>query len=270
MDIENKIVDWLNKNGYPLEMNVAKTFSQEGFHVDQSDYFYDEETSNYRELDIIASIERETDNVCYEVRFLIECKYSAEHPWVVFKNKKNEGDSYTLMVMPGDELGRKMAFYYSWHKEIRKLPVLCNHKSIGYAAVETLKNTDKKDNCYSALMSLSKALYFHSEKPKFTHRAGRKMSQIFVPIVVIKGKLFEAYLNEKDEVEIRNVTRSSVSWNNPICGNQSSLIHIVTQDSLVKFCKIAKSSATKLLDIVIADGKIDKLAVANAKKSQKK
>jgi hypothetical protein len=269
MEIKNKVADWLQKNGYPLEMHVAKTFSRAGFNVEQSDYFYDEESSDYRELDIIAKIEKETDVVCYSVNFLIECKYCIEHPWVVFKNKKDEVVSYTLMTMSGNTLGHKMAFNYSWHKEIRKLPVLCNHKSIGYAAVEALRNSEKKDNCYSAFMAISKAINSYSKKPKYTHAAGKQLSTIFVPIIVIKGLLFEAYLNEQDEIETRNATSSTVSWDNPICGNQSAIIHIVTQDFLEKFCKSAKSSATKLLDIVISDGKIDKLAMANAKKSKK-
>lgn len=269
MELEHKVEDWLQKHGYPLEMTVAKAFREVGFDVDQSDYYFDAEISTYREMDVSAKLCRDTDTVHYAVNFLIECKFCKEYPWVVFKDSRDQGGNFKLIMMPGNTLGQKMTSYYMAHKQINNLPIFCNHESIGYAAVETLRSSEKKDNCYTAFMAISKALYAYSQKPKYTHSAGKEISEIFIPIIVIHGSLFESYLNDSGKIEIKEVNNSSVLWSNPVCGNRSTIIRIVTLDSLKEFAEISMTCTKKFLDVVTIDGKIDKIVRAIIKKKTK-
>lgn len=39
--LEKKIEEWLEKQGYPLETRVARAFRNAGFNVVQSDYYRD-------------------------------------------------------------------------------------------------------------------------------------------------------------------------------------------------------------------------------------
>ncbi|WP_312356464.1 hypothetical protein [Empedobacter sp.] len=49
-----KIKEWINKNGYPLEMYTSRIFKNNGFNVAQSLYYKDISTEKYREIDILA------------------------------------------------------------------------------------------------------------------------------------------------------------------------------------------------------------------------
>lgn len=179
VELEQKIHDWLHLQGYSLEMKVAKTFRELGFEVQQSDYYFDEEVSTYRELDVIARYYKDTELVHYCVSFLIECKVCKSHPWLVFKSKEKNGGNYKLIMFPGNELGTEMISLYNRNKKVTSLQLLCKHNSLGYSVVETLRGAEKKDNSYSSLMSLSKALSAYSNHPKYTHSAGKDICEIF-------------------------------------------------------------------------------------------
>jgi hypothetical protein len=82
---------WLRGQGYPLEMVVAGTFKDAGFDVTQSEYYEELETHKFREIDVAARwmerVKAQIDApggllICLSV--LIECKASADKPWVLF------------------------------------------------------------------------------------------------------------------------------------------------------------------------------------------
>jgi hypothetical protein len=54
-DLEGRIKAWLEKQGYPFEMRVAREFKRAGFMVETSTYYKDAEGSKFREIDIVAS-----------------------------------------------------------------------------------------------------------------------------------------------------------------------------------------------------------------------
>lgn len=53
-NLDNKVKDWIQKTGFPFEMEVANAFVNAGFMVAQSVYYRDNELGKYREADIIA------------------------------------------------------------------------------------------------------------------------------------------------------------------------------------------------------------------------
>jgi hypothetical protein len=265
MTLEEKIEGWLGSQGYALEMRVAKILRHAGFNVQQADYYHDEESSSYREVDVIAKIYENTDNVNYCINFIIECKVSKTYPWVIFKNKLKTDGHHKLMYFPGNELGEEMAALYTFEKKAMSLPILTKHTSLGYTIVETLRSGEKKDNSYASLMSLSKALDSYAHHPKYTHSAGRKICEIFVPLIVILGDLFEGYLDENNEVALSKVDHSAVYWSNPACGNRATLVTIIRVEALEKICQDLKKSSNKLLKLVISEGKIETMALKQEK-----
>jgi len=52
--MKEKILKWLNKQGYPLEMEVASKFLDNDFGVEQSKLYNDPETGTLREIDIVT------------------------------------------------------------------------------------------------------------------------------------------------------------------------------------------------------------------------
>jgi hypothetical protein len=54
-ELKTKVEEWISKEGYPLEMQVAQIFQEAGYSVTQSDYYEDFETGKHREIDVTAS-----------------------------------------------------------------------------------------------------------------------------------------------------------------------------------------------------------------------
>jgi len=82
--IEEKLHTWLEAQGYPLEMRVAKAFQIAGARVIQSEYYTDPSTEESREIDVVADWQTRIDNLLVRVSFVIECKSSKDKPWILF------------------------------------------------------------------------------------------------------------------------------------------------------------------------------------------
>ncbi len=95
-----KVQEWLQTQGYPLEMHVASAFKKAGFYDRLSEYYTDFETGQAREVDLVAS---RISNVDYpfitQVVYPIQCKLSSDKPWVVFSTASS-GAQTTLRVVP--------------------------------------------------------------------------------------------------------------------------------------------------------------------------
>ena len=50
-NIEKRLREWIESQGYPLEMFVAVAFQSEGFRAIQSEYYADPETGVMREVE---------------------------------------------------------------------------------------------------------------------------------------------------------------------------------------------------------------------------
>jgi hypothetical protein len=121
-ELANKVKGWLDTQGYPLEMRVARQFQRAKFTVTQGD-FYETDDHTWREVDVAARVEIEVGSnddakklrMRLEVVAVCECKSNrqATRPWVVFTDKSNEADPSTqLSATLGNELGSSLMFYH--------------------------------------------------------------------------------------------------------------------------------------------------------------
>jgi hypothetical protein len=75
-----KIKDWLEKQGFLLEMTTAAAFPQAGFEVRQCSHYVDPDNGKSREIDVSA---RDPDFLgIVDIQFAVECKASKK-PWVL-------------------------------------------------------------------------------------------------------------------------------------------------------------------------------------------
>ena len=80
--LNKKVAEWLDSQGYPLEMKVASTLRDSGFRVQHSAHYIDPETSKSREIDIICTAIGDRYGMA-DIHFVIECK-STKQPWIIF------------------------------------------------------------------------------------------------------------------------------------------------------------------------------------------
>jgi Holliday junction resolvase len=102
-----KITAWLNEQGYPLEMRVASALQQRGYRVVQSEYFFDPESGDSREIDVVAFKQKKTNGVLFRISLLIECKRSTDKPWILFTSGATHlADPARVTQRAANSLGR--------------------------------------------------------------------------------------------------------------------------------------------------------------------
>lgn len=73
------------------------------------------------------------------------------------------------------------------------------------------------------------------------------MVDIFVPVVVVDGQLFEAYLGDNFALEVRPITRGVLVWRNPVSGRPNTIIHVVNLPEYADFVQGARISFETLI-----------------------
>jgi len=236
VNFSSKVVDWLNSQGYPLEMSVASAFKQHGFYTRISDFYDDFETSSPREIDVTAQLSFNTkDKTWFQVSCHIECKSTRDKPWLLFISDVTGDElgslfeyvisskAYTLFLAQKSGLGKNIESKLN----IDYLPIF-SAKKIGYGVAQAFSSG--QDVPFKATMSAIKSAV--SRVHKFS---GENSNSIAFPVIVTEGKLFECYLEPNGQIRI-NETNSGLllsKFPNPL--HTSPIVSIVTKNSLPDF-----------------------------------
>jgi hypothetical protein len=89
--LHGKVFDWLTKQGYFLEMRVAKALADSGFSVSLFESYVDPKSAAVRQIDVAASLTREVAGITVSVALLVECKYCRGKPWVILASPRRSG-----------------------------------------------------------------------------------------------------------------------------------------------------------------------------------
>jgi hypothetical protein len=288
--LDSKVRKWLEKQGYSLEMRAARSFEKAGFEVSQSEHYLDPETNTVRETDVVASLHRRISNTWLSVKFYIECKY-AYKPWVVFTSPKRldkfayfsrilmgKYDVYrwqTYQTLQGRFLARILQALGG--ERIRELPVFSLSENVGYRVTESLRDDPgSKDSAYSALMQTISCIQAHdmSEQNQFVSMLedygsdysefslSRERFSLFCgigfPVILMRGKLFECWLDLNRAIALREVEESVVRATSKAYaldqerGSSISVVRIITERQLEAFSQGAFEAAEKLLSEIKA------------------
>lgn len=236
--MESKILKWLEKQGYPLEMYVSQKFRENNFSVSQSIYYYDYEYKINREIDVIAHKGVFIEDTFASIDYVIECK-SSDKPWLLFSTEREypfdpiiESELYfhyenafpLLVKLSAEGLINKLyPFYFDFSK-------------IGYGITQAF--TSGNDSAYKAIITLSK--YCDSLK-KIANNKNYDDNKIIIPILVIDNQLFEITLADNYEMKIDSKDIGYLYF------NHFSII-IITKSYLDIFCKQANSSSEWLME----------------------
>jgi hypothetical protein len=202
-EVKTKIEEWIKKCGFPLEMKVAKSFIKAGFDVGQSVYYMDSESEKFRETDIIATKSNLINGVWVNIALVIECKSTIDKPWVILIN---DGLKYYHDDLPAYITNNGLKFLKATreNEEFKSDFLFRNSRKIGYSLI-TAFNKDGKEPSYEAIQSLTKACEY------FVKECSNKREyqiNIYLPIIIVEGMLFNATLTETEELKIEQVNNS--------------------------------------------------------------
>jgi hypothetical protein len=249
-EMQKNVDEWINSQGFPLEMLAEKQFNAQGFKTSISEYYEDYETKKHREIDVTAILnELAGSRFLTQVIFKIECKYTKKFPWVLFTRSKTDGDNHPWLPLLYSKHG---AYLFSQMREDATEMEIANHtfhktERIGYGIVQSIKpkDEDKEDLAFKACSSAFKASWHTILKTNLNPSPLEFMLvlTLAIPVVLIDGKLFECFLNDSGKTNTREIKSGIMEWKYSNPNGGSTHLHIVTKEFLSEFTNQAKSFA---------------------------
>lgn len=237
--LDEKILKWFDKTGFPLEMATADAFSKAGFEVRQSNPYIDPESEKSREIDVIAADPDWAGAI--NIEYVVECK-SSTNPWVVMCSKTalrlyNRVSSFAVTTESGMvAIAQRLNKLNSW-------PAFAREDDTGYGFRQAL--SDRADVGFGAAMNVLKAcvaMRRESEEKEY------KPLAFYIPVIVVDTPLFECRLEPDGKLALKQVARSEFLFRAHFPKTTGCCIRVVTKGDLPTWSAEAKAVADTLRD----------------------
>ncbi|MEW6529336.1 MAG: hypothetical protein AB1473_00770 [Thermodesulfobacteriota bacterium] len=244
MALTDEVRKWLEEQGFPLEMRVAAAFRESGFEVRQSSHYLDPETSEDREIDVLATDANVLGVV--DINFAAECK-STKKPWLLLSSPdtlRNYSRLFAFGVLSKDaksvlaERPELMDF----------LPWLRKEGLVGYSLRQAF--AERTDIAYKAAMSAAKACEY-LVRPADT-RCAAPFGFAF-PVIVVNTPLIECSLLPSGELRLDEVAQGEFLFLARLPGYFGTCIRVVTAKHLPVFAREAKRAAELIREVLKPD-----------------
>jgi len=263
-ELETKIRSWLDEQGYPLEMRVARAFRQAGFSVLQSDYYEDPKTKTQREIDVIASISKKIDKFRIRIEFVIECKLSKSKPWIMFCSSNQRMAAPARIVQRvASELGRSVLFDVCQREDVQNLDLFEVISPAAYGVTQAF--TNGHDVTYTALAGVVAAASAKAEEGNHDGFILSPFTSMVFPIIVTEGKLFTALLQDDDSIALNEVKRGTLLWRNQIANDTHTIVNLVSDTEIESFSNKMFAASVKFFSLC----EKEVLKVAQSNQSQR-
>ncbi|HEY4291236.1 MAG TPA: hypothetical protein VGN00_29245 [Puia sp.] len=240
-DISSKILEWLDKHGYPFEMTVASIFQKNGFQIGQSVYYIDNELKIPREVDVIAFKTFQIDSHFISFSFVIECKSTKSKPWISFSN----GSKREFRTLPNYKATKYAKRLLSKIKKTKQNSELFSSRNdnYGYSMTLALRDGDATDIFYKAIQTLTKAVDHYVDK----FASNNNLLYFYFPVIALDCPLFELKLLENGETELVQIQQSAYLSRNPKDNNLDSSVDILTKPSIAEYAKFYSKAITRFM-----------------------
>lgn len=230
--LDNKILKWINKGGFPLELKAIKILKNIGYSIGQSINYLDSQTNNPREIDIMAYKYYKLNNTWLTITLTIECKYSPDKPWIGFSSIDNRFDIKDTIVHRFSNKVGKDYLNELVNDDLVKSLLLFKTEDLRCFNV-TRAFSDNLDMAYSATTSVINATQ------AFVNKANKlkRIIRIFFPIVLVDGLIYNCFLNEQDEIEIKKEGMLKLITTNSFESKSFNFIDIISLDMFESIAK---------------------------------
>ena len=273
--LEQKILDELNKTGYPTEIVSASIMQRRAWGVIHNPSYFDDSEGRSREFDIRAFRQKPVkswgESSAVGVYLITECKKS-EKPWVFFTTPERHNQSRLGEAIKCGNPEIQIFTIATSSKslisdeELRKFHHYFQQPRLARTFYEPLKGQEKSQHStmiYSAVMSSIKATLFHkNESP------AKNSLMIYYPLIVFSGNLFDAQVDSNKNIDLLPVKYLQLSFNyrtrsvTPNTGwtfdnSHKFILDVVHETYLDKFLEVIEEEhdiLTKHLDGAFAHG----------------
>jgi len=245
--MEERIREWLEKQGYPLEMKVARLFHAQRFRIVQSEYYEDAETGTPRETDVTAHIDCECGGVSVRIEFMIECKSTHDKPWVLFTSGRGLADPARVAQRAASKIGSKALMKLCQRKEIQDLALFQMHERTAYGMTQAF--TTGNDITFSSATSVSKATAAEIAKAEKYTSLGHPICLFVFPLIVIDAQLVEAYLDNDGELVVNRADSGTLAWRHRLVGEPHTIIRVLRVDEVDSYAAEMFTSCRNFFDL---------------------
>lgn len=227
--LTEKIAEWLNLQGYPLEMRVASALRNSGFLVQHSTYYIDPETSKSREIDIIST--RHDQYGMVQIHFVIECK-SSKKPWILFSAEYTQEGLNPLQELAITSERASEFITDNAQSLYDSLAWVAKKGRVGYSMTQAF--TEGQDTPYEAILSAVKAsvsLYIKNENQEIW-----KIPFLFAfPVIITASPLYECFLDKDGSMQIQEIHEGSLYFDGKIGNFTGTCIRVISESALERF-----------------------------------
>jgi hypothetical protein len=229
-----KILSWIQKTGFPLEMEAAESFKNANFEVVQSFVYPDPQQNNGREIDVIAY---DPDWIgITDISFVLECKSSSK-PWVIFTSKDTLPTRNKILTFAITSKDAKDIMSNHFMNDGPLKNIINSQTTNGYSFHQAFGN--KNDKAYAAVINLAKAC---SDITAGRHTNKYPRFAFAFPVIVIDSPLFECSRKNGD-LELTEVEESDFLFSAYLPHKTICCVKVVTKERLTKFAIKAKEAA---------------------------
>ncbi|RJQ24376.1 hypothetical protein C4565_09925 [Candidatus Parcubacteria bacterium] len=234
-ELAKKVKSWLDSQGYPLEMKVARCFQNAGFRVSSSEYYLDPDENKPREIDVIASLEETIAGKNFQLAFVVECKVSKDSPWVCFQGipEQKRDSSIGFIARLATIQGKDLLTEVSCNPDITTNRLFELPENHAYGVTNALKN--KIDLPYQAIVGARKAanaLIAHYDKIQAPPNPIHTVCIAF-PLVVVDTPIYNCVLGPDGNIDLEEVTSQTILRTG--FDTYYSIVEIVSASSLELF-----------------------------------
>lgn len=208
MEVNSKLIDWLNKTGYPLELWAESIFSKFKFNTMSSALYKDNENSLFREVDLIAERNwMDSDKkVVFSIKFLIECKKS-EKPFILLENSKGGSCKISFGEYYGISDYNSGLAINNPYKKIG----LPNKSKNGFKLIQGFTNGDEV--AHKAINTLIKSFmdYEETEKEIIDSYIKENVNLVCFPILLIDAPFYSLKTDIENDLEIEEIDTAVVN-----------------------------------------------------------
>jgi len=242
-DLTTKLRTWLTNEGYPFELRVGRVLREAGWDVFHGQHYLDAESGKLREVDVTASFGPYVGDTkgmgMVSIHLICECKVSVGKPWVIFTSQHGDDD---LRLAPhltvGDASSNAVA--YAVFTNRGKFDTLVMGSRIGHGITKAFVESRAADPTgpFAAVMgamSATAALTNEHYSALLKGSGTTKWLSIYLPIVVVKGQLFEYYLDEANNEVLAECSRAHILTYPSGADPAPVLVQVITAEHLIEF-----------------------------------
>lgn len=249
--LPDKILEWLNKQGYPTEFQVANICDRHGFRVLQGYHVRNENSDVPREIDVLAQTDDIANDYLIRVCHVIECKWSKDKPWVVLTSRHGQLASPACVAQTiGSLLGWTILWTIAGDPDLHTLDIFSTPDRPGFSGRQVFSQGN--DLFYSAMQSVvdvSMLLMARYDEPPRRVGTLPRNAVIAFPTIVVDGQIFEAFFDEASQtMRVEPRQRVRVHWRGARSWRLHATIDVVSLDHLDDFLKTRAQDVTIVLD----------------------